>query len=73
MDHYGHIAPEDVAGAVAVLDEAGTGTAASSGTGRQPDGTRKMKSPENRALRAIGAGNGIRTRDFDLGKVALYH
>jgi len=20
-----------------------------------------------------GAGNGIRTRDFDLGKVALYH
>ena len=28
-----------------------------------------------RALRGkeIGAGNGIRTRDFDLGKVALYH
>ena len=25
--------------------------------------------PEKR----IGAGNGIRTRDFDLGKVALYH
>jgi|SRR6476620_3174920 hypothetical protein len=25
-------------------------------------------------LRAkVGAGNGIRTRDFDLGKVALYH
>ena len=23
--------------------------------------------------RIIGAGNGIRTRDFDLGKVALYH
>ena len=21
----------------------------------------------------VGAGNGIRTRDFDLGKVALYH
>jgi len=21
----------------------------------------------------FGAGNGIRTRDFDLGKVALYH
>ena len=21
----------------------------------------------------LGAGNGIRTRDFDLGKVALYH
>ena len=26
---------------------------------------------ENRAK--VGAGNGIRTRDFDLGKVALYH
>ena len=25
------------------------------------------------AMREIGAGNGIRTRDFDLGKVALYH
>ena len=23
--------------------------------------------------RKVGAGNGIRTRDFDLGKVALYH
>ena len=23
--------------------------------------------------REVGAGNGIRTRDFDLGKVALYH
>ena len=23
--------------------------------------------------RVGGAGNGIRTRDFDLGKVALYH
>ena len=22
---------------------------------------------------SLGAGNGIRTRDFDLGKVALYH
>jgi hypothetical protein len=21
----------------------------------------------------VGAGNGIRTRDFNLGKVALYH
>ena len=26
-----------------------------------------------RYLRDDGAGNGIRTRDFDLGKVALYH
>ena len=24
-------------------------------------------------MRKSGAGNGIRTRDFDLGKVALYH
>jgi hypothetical protein len=24
-------------------------------------------------LNEFGAGNGIRTRDFDLGKVALYH
>ena len=31
--------------------------------------------PEAWADRATenGAGNGIRTRDFDLGKVALYH
>jgi hypothetical protein len=28
-------------------------------------------SPQPRAK--VGAGNGIRTRDFDLGKVALYH
>ena len=27
----------------------------------------------NLARRNVGAGNGIRTRDFDLGKVALYH
>ena len=25
------------------------------------------------ALEYFGAGNGIRTRDFNLGKVALYH
>ena len=24
-------------------------------------------------IESNGAGNGIRTRDFDLGKVALYH
>ncbi len=32
--------------------------------------------PANRSPLArakVGAGNGIRTRDFDLGKVALYH
>ena len=27
----------------------------------------------SRHRKGIGAGNGIRTRDFDLGKVALYH
>ena len=36
------------------------------------------KAPVRRAKRERtflinGAGNGIRTRDFDLGKVALYH
>jgi hypothetical protein len=25
------------------------------------------------SLKTVGAGNEIRTRDFDLGKVALYH
>ena len=35
------------------------------GADRKPeDGSRERK---------VGAGNGIRTRDFDLGKVALYH
>ena len=43
---------------------------------RQPRATKK---PARRRACAgcagvrIGAGNGIRTRDFDLGKVALYH
>ena len=27
----------------------------------------------DRNVEKNGAGNGIRTRDFDLGKVALYH
>ena len=33
------------------------------------------ENPRRRAreMREDGAGNGIRTRDFDLGKVALYH
>ena len=34
------------------------------GDGADQDCTREGK---------FGAGNGIRTRDFDLGKVALYH
>jgi hypothetical protein len=32
----------------------------------------RFKGPHAREVK-IGAGNGIRTRDFDLGKVALYH
>ena len=36
----------------------------------RPEGT--VAPPRPRALEN-GAGNGIRTRDFDLGKVALYH
>ena len=32
----------------------------------------KKSAQENQALASDGAGNGIRTRDFNLGKVALY-
>jgi hypothetical protein len=32
-----------------------------------------LTSQPNRVDMISGAGNGIRTRDFDLGKVALYH
>jgi hypothetical protein len=31
------------------------------------------RSPHKHKRAKVGAGNGIRTRDFDLGKVALYH
>ena len=31
------------------------------------------RAKRERTLLKNGAGNGIRTRDFDLGKVALYH
>ena len=34
-------------------------------------GSRNPPGLPRRAM--FGAGNGIRTRDFDLGKVALYH
>ena len=33
----------------------------------------RRSGPQGRDVLKIGAGNGIRTRDFDLGKVALYH
>jgi len=32
-----------------------------------------LPSRSSRMRAKTGAGNGIRTRDFDLGKVALYH
>jgi hypothetical protein len=32
-----------------------------------------LTSQPDRVDMISGAGNGIRTRDFDLGKVALYH
>ena len=35
--------------------------------------SRGIAPPAERARAESGAGNGIRTRDFDLGKVALYH
>jgi hypothetical protein len=35
--------------------------------------TKKARSEDLAIIVLFGAGNGIRTRDFDLGKVALYH
>ncbi len=43
---------------------------------RGPDPPRPRRLRRRRPLglqEGVGAGNGIRTRDFDLGKVALYH
>ena len=37
------------------------------------DGADMSVETNYRQGRSFGAGNGIRTRDFDLGKVALYH
>jgi hypothetical protein len=59
LRRYGHLSDADVRGALDVLDRAGRH---GGGTERHPRGTGKTKSPENRALRAIGAGNGIRIR-----------
>ena len=45
--------------------------------GRSPAGTGRGRGPGRTEMsnghRDAGAGDGIRTRDFDLGKVALYH
>ncbi len=44
------------------------------GYGARPDRADKKRAAATaRGERKDGAGNGIRTRDFDLGKVALYH
>ena len=43
------------------------------GDGAYQNRPRTQKNPQRRAQKNTGAGNGIRTRDFDLGKVALYH
>ena len=46
---------------------------------RHPDSNRRISAlqavalPLGYAAKKNGAGNEIRTRDFDLGKVALYH
>ena len=49
-------------------------SSATPGGDRHPPRPRRVR--RRRALdhlEEVGAGNGIRTRDFDLGKVALYH
>ncbi len=37
------------------------------------DGAARTRADRTYRRKEDGAGNGIRTRDFDLGKVALYH
>ena len=45
----------------------------SSAGGRKRAAERSRRKAPTASEVKIGAGNGIRTRDFDLGKVALYH
>jgi hypothetical protein len=55
------------------------GDGADRGGHARPRQPRPTKKPANAGCAGVrrrvknGAGNGIRTRDFDLGKVALYH
>ena len=42
-------------------------------TSALPLGDGAVRKEGGDAGKKSGAGNGIRTRDFDLGKVALYH
>ena len=44
-----------------------------SGVGVGPHVAERAERGEGPPRLINGAGNGIRTRDFDLGKVALYH
>ena len=48
-------------------------TSARSGAGDEASVVERAGAARGRAVIKFGAGNGIRTRDFDLGKVALYH
>ena len=43
------------------------------GDGADRDVSRDQRTRDAGLRKESGAGNGIRTRDFDLGKVALYH
>ena len=43
------------------------------GDGADRKNGREQFDRSSHARAKVGAGNGIRTRDFDLGKVALYH
>ena len=43
------------------------------GRTRAADDKYEKGDPEARVASSLGAGNGSRTRDIDLGKVALYH
>ena len=66
VDLYAHLAPEGKKDAVDRLDDPEWQEKQPNATYPQP-GEKKDQQSKN------GAGNGIRTRDFNLGKVALYH
>ena len=73
VDLYAHLAPEGNKGAVDKLDEVDFDKVGA--TIRNLSATEcshEKKRLENQPLVDCGAGNGIRTRDFNLGKVALY-
>ena len=66
--------PEATRGVSGSHNRSPEATTGSFGLGsRRAARTRKIASGVDAIFRDYGAGNGIRTRDFDLGKVALYH